>query len=67
VLIARRDFLKSSGGAALAASGTLWAPQTAHAQFTIGDMHLDVLTDGSLRLLGIVVFGPIQKMRLIDR
>jgi len=60
VLIARRDFLKSSGGAALAANGTLWAPQTAHAPFTIRDMRLDVLTNGSLRLLGIVAFGPIQ-------
>ena len=60
MLIVRRDFLKSSGGAALAASGALWAPQTAHAQLTLGDKRLDVLTNVSLCLLGIVIFGPIQ-------
>ncbi|MGB2195597.1 twin-arginine translocation signal domain-containing protein, partial [Planktomarina sp.] len=48
--LTRRDFLKSSGGAALAASAGLWAPRTAHAQLTLGDMRLDVLSDGSLRL-----------------
>ena len=55
--ISRRDFLKSSGGAALAASGALWAPQVAHAQLTFGDMRLDVLSDGSLRLPGSFIFG----------
>ena len=58
--ISRREFLKSSGDAALAVSSTLWALQAAHAQRTLGNMRLDVLSDGSLRLPGIVIFGPIQ-------
>jgi len=64
VPISRRDFLKSSGGAALAASGALWAPQVAHAQLTFGDMRLDVLSDGSLRLPGSFIFGPMPQDEL---
>ena len=60
----RRDFLKSSGGAALAASAALWAPQTAHAQLTLGDMRLDVLSDGSLRLPGSFIFGTMPQDEL---
>jgi glyoxylase-like metal-dependent hydrolase (beta-lactamase superfamily II) len=64
VPISRRDFLKSSGGAALLASGAVWAPQAAHAQLDLGDMRLDVLSDGSLRLPGSFIFGPMPQDEL---
>jgi glyoxylase-like metal-dependent hydrolase (beta-lactamase superfamily II) len=64
VPISRRDFLKSSGGAALLASGAVWAPQAAHAQLDLGDMRLDVLSDGSLRLPGSFIFDPMPQDEL---
>ena len=48
----------------MAASAGLWAPQTAHAQLTLGDMRLDVLSDGSLRLPGSFIFGTMPQDEL---
>ena len=61
--LSRRNFLKTTGGAALAGSA-LWAPQVAHSQISLGAMTLDVVSDGSLTLPGSFIFGPMPQDQL---
>ena len=61
--ITRRDFMAGSAGV-LAASGLGLMPRTAHAQIDLGDMRLDVVSDGSLTLPADFIFGPMPKDQL---
>lgn len=61
--ISRRRFL--AGSSALAASSTLnMLPGLAHAQIELGDIQLDVVSDGSLTLPGSFIFDPMPKDEL---
>ncbi len=66
MLLKRRDFLKHLG-----ASGALATmPGLLHAQMAVGDMTLDVLSDGNLVLPGSFIFDPMPKdqlMPILDR
>ncbi|MGB3247278.1 MAG: MBL fold metallo-hydrolase [Sulfitobacter sp.] len=58
--VSRRSFL--AGGAGLTASAALGlAPSLAHAQIKLGDIQLDVVSDGSLTLPGSFIFDPMPK------
>ena len=60
----RREFLK--GGAALTASAALGLPaHLAFAQVAIGDIQLDVVSDGSLTLPGGFIFDPMPQEQLL--
>lgn len=60
----RRDFM--SGTAALGVSAAYgWAPAPAHAQATVGDIKIDVVSDGSLTLPGSFIFDPMPKDELL--
>jgi glyoxylase-like metal-dependent hydrolase (beta-lactamase superfamily II) len=59
----RRGFLAGSAG--LTASTALGLiPSLAHAQLAVGDIRLDVVSDGSLTLPGSFIFGPMPKDEL---
>lgn len=61
--LSRRGFLGGSAG--VAASSVLGlAPTRAHAQLRVGEMRLDVVSDGSLTLPGDFIFGPMPKDKL---
>ncbi len=57
----RRMFL--AGGSAAVAFGL--PPRLAHAQLSVGDMRLDVVSDGSLTLPGGFIFAPMPKAELV--
>lgn len=60
----RRQFL--AGGAALTAGGILGMQvRAAHAQVTLGDVRLDVVSDGSLTLPGSFIFDSMPKDELL--
>lgn len=61
--LTRRNFLKATSGAALAGS-TFWAPQVAHSEFALGEMTLDVVSDGTLSIPGSFTFGPMRQDEL---
>lgn len=62
--ISRRGFLAT--GAGLAAGGiTALLPGFTHAQMTMGDIRLDVVSDGSLTLPGDFIFAPMPKDELL--
>ena len=61
--LTRRNFLKTTSGAALAGC-TLWAPQVAYSQISLGDMTLDVVSDGSLHIPGSFSFGSMPQNEL---
>ncbi|UWR23311.1 MBL fold metallo-hydrolase [Sulfitobacter sp. S190] len=56
----RRTFLAGGGAAALMGLG----PKFAHASLTLGEMRLDVVSDGSLSLPGSFIFDPMPKDEL---
>jgi glyoxylase-like metal-dependent hydrolase (beta-lactamase superfamily II) len=59
----RRGFLAGSAG--LTASTALGLiPSLAHAQLAVGDIQLDVVSDGSLTLPGSFIFDPMPKDEL---
>jgi glyoxylase-like metal-dependent hydrolase (beta-lactamase superfamily II) len=61
--ISRRDFI--GGAAGLAAAPTLGLlPHAVHAQLAIGDIRLDVVSDGYLTLPGGFIFDPMPKDEL---
>lgn len=61
--VSRRDFLV--GGAGVMASSPLGLfPLLAHSQISLGDMRLDVVSDGSLTLPGSFIFGPMPQDEL---
>lgn len=58
--LSRRHFL--AAGAGLTAGGALGVlPAPSHAQLTLGDLRLDVVSDGSLTLPGGFIFDPMPK------
>lgn len=60
----RRQFL--ARGAAFTASGVLGLPpRIAHAQVALGDIKIDVVSDGSLTLPGSFIFEPMPKDELL--
>lgn len=60
----RRQFL--AGGAALTATGALGLHTSlAHAQVALGDIKIDVVSDGSLTLPGSFIFDPMPKDELL--
>lgn len=60
----RRQFL--AGGAALTASGALGLQAgSAHAQIVLGDIKIDVVSDGALTLPGSFIFEPMPKEELL--
>lgn len=62
-MLSRRNFIAGSAG--LTASAALGvAPSTGHAQMTLGDIRLDVVSDGSLTLPGGFIFGPMPQDQL---
>ena len=56
----RRDFLANSG----AVAATLAWPSLAHAQLQLGEMQIDVVSDGSLTLPGDFIFAPMPQDEL---
>ncbi len=61
--IKRRGFL--AGGAGIMATTVLgMVPKSAHAQLKLGDMQIDVVSDGSLTLPGSFIFDPMPKDEL---
>jgi glyoxylase-like metal-dependent hydrolase (beta-lactamase superfamily II) len=61
--ITRRDLL--AGTAGFAASAALgMSPNRAHAQLSLGDLQLDVVSDGELTLPGSFIFEPMPKDEL---
>lgn len=61
--ISRRSLLASSAGFATTAALGL-APRRSHAQLNLGDVRLDVISDGSLTLPGGFIFDPMPKNEL---
>lgn len=62
--LARRTFLK--GGAALTASAALGLPaHIAHAELSLGDIRIDVVSDGALTLPGSFIFDSMPQDQLI--
>lgn len=62
-MLSRRNFIAGSAGmTASAALGVI--PSTGHAQMTLGDIRLDVVSDGSLTLPGGFIFGPMPQDEL---
>ncbi|MDB4185945.1 twin-arginine translocation signal domain-containing protein, partial [bacterium] len=60
----RRQFLK--GGAALTASTAFGLPaRLAHAELSLGDIRIDVVSDGSLTLPGGFIFDPMPQDELL--
>ncbi|MGC1497388.1 MAG: MBL fold metallo-hydrolase [Sulfitobacter sp.] len=59
----RRGFL-AGGTGVLAASALGITPRQAHAQLALGDMQIDVVSDGSLTLPGSFIFDPMPKDEL---
>ena len=60
----RRQFL--TGGAALTASGVLGLrPSKGHAQIALGEVRIDVVSDGSLTLPGSFIFEPMPQDELL--
>jgi glyoxylase-like metal-dependent hydrolase (beta-lactamase superfamily II) len=60
----RREFL--TGGAALTASAALGLPaHLAFAQLAVGDIQIDVVSDGSLTLPGGFIFDPMPQDELL--
>ena len=60
----RRQFL--AGGAALSASGLFGlGPSIGHAQVALGDIKIDIVSDGSLTLPGSFIFGPMPQDELL--
>ncbi len=58
--ISRRGFL--TGGAGLTVGAALGLPPTlGHTQISLGDVQLDVVSDGSLTLPGSFIFDPMPK------
>jgi len=58
--MSRRTLL--TGGASLGAAAALGlSPQRAHAQLSLGDIQLDVVSDGSLTLPSGFIFDPMPK------
>lgn len=62
--VSRRQFLAGAAGVA-ASHGLAMFPAQAHAQITLGDMRLDVVSDGSLTLPGGFIFDPMPKAELL--
>ena len=63
-MISRRKLL--AGGAGLAATHALgMMPIAAHAQIALGDIRLDVVSDGSLTLPGGFIFDPMPQEELL--
>ena len=63
-MLPRRTFLK--GSAALTAGAALGLPAgLARAQIALGDIKIDVVSDGSLTLPGDFIFGPMPKEYLM--
>lgn len=61
--LSRRNFL--AGGVGITASSALGiTPNLAHAQLALGDVQLDVVSDGSLTLPGSFIFDPMPKDEL---
>ncbi len=61
--LSRRSFI--AGTAGLGATSVLGlSPRHAHAQIDLGDIRLDVVSDGSLTLPGSFIFGPMPKKAL---
>lgn len=58
----RRTFLSTSAAAGLAA---LAAPRIVQAALSIGDAQIDVVSDGSLRLPGSFLYGPMPQDELL--
>ncbi len=59
-MLSRRGFM--AGGAGIAASGALGLlPAPGRAQVALGDIRLDVVSDGSLTLPGSFIFDPMPK------
>lgn len=61
--LSRRKFLAGSAGVATVA-GLALRPRFAHAQLVLGDMKIDVVSDGSLTLPGGFLFDPMPKDEL---
>ncbi|MDE1132221.1 MAG: MBL fold metallo-hydrolase [Ascidiaceihabitans sp.] len=62
-MFTRREIL--AGGASLAAGSTIGVfPATGHASLKLGDIQLDVVSDGSLTLPGNFIFKPMPKDEL---
>ena len=60
----RRQFL--AGGAALSASGLFGlGPSIGHAQVALGDIKIDIVSDGSLTLPGSFIFEPMPQDELL--
>jgi glyoxylase-like metal-dependent hydrolase (beta-lactamase superfamily II) len=59
----RRQFLKSS---AAIAAGALFGVPAARAQLHLGDMQIDVVSDGSLTLPGSFIFDPMPPEELAE-
>lgn len=62
--VSRRQFLAGAAGVAVS-HGLALFPAQAHAQITLGDMRLDVVSDGSLTLPGGFIFDPMPKAELL--
>jgi glyoxylase-like metal-dependent hydrolase (beta-lactamase superfamily II) len=62
--VARRTFLK--GGAAVAAGAVIGLPASRiHAQLALGDIQIDVVSDGSLTLPGSFIFDTMPQDQLL--
>ena len=58
--LSRREFIAGSTG--LAATSVMGlSPSRGHAQLTLGDIQIDVVSDGSLTLPGGFIFDPMPK------
>lgn len=61
--ITRRTFV-AGGIGAMGAAGFGLGPRAAHAQIDLGNVRLDVVSDGSLTLPGSFIFDPMPKEEL---
>lgn len=64
MVVSRRRFLAGAAGVAASQSFTL-LPDLAHAQIALGDIQLDVVSDGSLALPGGFIFDPMPQDELL--
>lgn len=63
MITTRRSFI-AGGASTLAAAGLGLMPRMAHARIDLGDIRLDVVSDGSLTLPASFIFDPMPKDQL---